>query len=120
MKNVTKKKDELKLEAKDKKLLDEYVLLKKEKDEFEKRLEGVKDSLVKLIDKHAGKIVYSGRNFTTHDKVKYEYSDIVNNISVEIKVLKEREETLQIAKIVSTTRYAKMYELKDALKKDKK
>ncbi|WP_338156873.1 hypothetical protein [Brachyspira hyodysenteriae] len=48
-----------------------------------------------------------------HESKTYQYSEAIQNIETEIKVLKQREETLQIASISKITEYAKVYKLKD-------
>ena len=47
-----------------------------------------------------------------HENTAYQYSDCLVNMETEIKVLKQREVTLQIAKEKQKTEYIKVYELK--------
>ena len=47
-----------------------------------------------------------------HENTSYQYSEAIVNIETEIKVLKQREVTLQIAKEKQKTEYIKVYELK--------
>ena len=54
-----------------------------------------------------------------HENTSYQYSEAIQNIETEIKVLKQREVTLQIAKEKSNSKYIKLYELKGAEHNDK-
>ncbi|ELV05272.1 hypothetical protein [Brachyspira hampsonii] len=48
-----------------------------------------------------------------HENTSYQYSEAIVNIETEIKVLKQREVTLQIAKEKQKTEYIKVYELQN-------
>ncbi|WP_245158112.1 hypothetical protein [Brachyspira suanatina] len=48
-----------------------------------------------------------------HESTTYQYSESIQNIETEIKVLKQREVTLQIAKEKQKTEYIKVYELQN-------
>ncbi|MDA0093507.1 hypothetical protein OFR75_00340 [Brachyspira hyodysenteriae] len=51
--------------------------------------------------------MYNGYNISMHANTSYQYSEAIVNIETEIKVLKQRKVTLQIAKQKSNTRYIK-------------
>ncbi|MCZ9920396.1 hypothetical protein [Brachyspira hyodysenteriae] len=94
-------------------LIEKYIKLKAEEKENEKNIEDLKDEVYKILKKHKGKIVHNGYNISMHESKTYQYSEAIQNIETEIKVLKQREETLQIASISKITEYAKVYKLKD-------
>ncbi|WP_258867543.1 hypothetical protein [Brachyspira pilosicoli] len=54
--------------------------------------------MLNILKAHGDKVVYDGYNITKHEALSYQYSEAIHNIETEIKVLKQREVTLQIAK----------------------
>ncbi|CRF35355.1 hypothetical protein BRSU_2824 [Brachyspira suanatina] len=57
--------------------------------------------------------MHNGYNISMHESTTYQYSESIQNIETEIKVLKQREVTLQIAKEKQKTEYIKVYELQN-------
>lgn len=94
-------------------LIEKYIKLKNDEKKNKENIEDLKDDLYKILKKHEGKIVHNGYNISMHESITYQYSEAIVNIETEIKVLKQREETLQIASISKITEYAKVYKLKD-------
>lgn len=94
-------------------LIEKYIKLKNDEKKNKEDIEDLKDDLYKILKKHEGKIVHNGYNISMHESITYQYSEAIVNIETEIKVLKQREETLQIASISKITEYAKVYKLKD-------
>ncbi|MCZ9892359.1 hypothetical protein PQQ32_08170 [Brachyspira hyodysenteriae] len=101
------------LSKKETSLIEKYIKLKNDEKKNKEDIEDLKDDLYKILKKHEGKIVHNGYNISMHESITYQYSEAIVNIETEIKVLKQREETLQIASISKITEYAKVYKLKD-------
>ncbi|MEI0519067.1 hypothetical protein, partial [Brachyspira murdochii] len=76
-------------------------------------IEALKDDVLSLLKEHEGKVVHNGYNISMHENTSYQYSEAIVNIETEIKVLKQREVTLQIAKEKQKTEYIKVYELQN-------
>ncbi|WP_297249336.1 hypothetical protein [uncultured Brachyspira sp.] len=100
------------LSKKESSLIEKYIKLKNDKKKNEENIEAMKDDVLKLLKAHQGKIVHNGYNISMHENTAYQYSDCLVNMETEIKVLKQREVTLQIAKEKQKTEYIKVYELK--------
>ena len=94
-------------------ILEKYIKLKNEEKKNRENIEVMKDDVLNILKAHEGKIVHNGYNISMHENTSYQYSDAVVNIETEIKVLKQREITLQIAKPKPNTEYIKVYELKN-------
>lgn len=92
-------------------LIEKYIKLKNDEKKNKENIEDLKDDLYKILKKHEGKIVHNGYNISMHESITYQYSEAIVNIETELKVLKQREVTLQIAKEKSSSEYVKVYEL---------
>ncbi|MCZ9877625.1 hypothetical protein OFP91_14550 [Brachyspira hyodysenteriae] len=101
------------LNKKETSLIEKYIKLKNEEKKNKENIEALKDDVLSLLKEHEGKVVHNGYNISMHESKTYQYSEAIVNIETEIKVLKQREETLQIASISKITEYAKVYKLKD-------
>ncbi|WP_295154358.1 hypothetical protein [uncultured Brachyspira sp.] len=93
-------------------LIEKYIKLKNDEKKNSENIEAMKDDVLKILKEHEGKVVHNGYNISMHANTSYQYSESIVNIETEIKVLKQREVTLQIAKPKSNTEYIKVYELK--------
>ena len=107
------------LSKKETSLIEKYIKLKNDKKKNEENIEAMKDDVLNILKAHQGKIVHNGYNISMHNTTTYQYSEAIVNIETEIKVLKQREVTLQIAKEKSNSEYIKVYELKGAEHNDK-
>lgn len=101
------------LNKKETSLIEKYIKLKNEEKKNKENIEALKDDVLKILKEHEGKIVHNGHNITMHESKTYQYSEAIQNIETEINVLKQREETLQIATISKITEYPKVYNLKE-------
>lgn len=104
-----------KLDKKEISLLEKYIKLKNEEKKNKENIDSLKDNVLNILKKHEGKIVHNGYNITMHETSSYQYSEAIQNIETEIKVLKQREVTLQIAKEKQKSEYIKVYELKSSV-----
>lgn len=93
-------------------LLEKYIKLKNDEKKNSENIEAMKDDVLKILKEHEGKVVHNGYNISMHANTSYQYSEAIVNIETEIKVLKQREVALQIAKEKSKSEYVKVYELK--------
>lgn len=100
------------LSKKETSLIEKYIKLKNEDKKNKENIEALKDDVLKILKEHEGKIVHNGYNISMHENTSYQYSEAIVNIETEIKVLKQREVALQIAKEKSKSEYIKVYELK--------
>lgn len=100
------------LSKKETSLIEKYIKLKNEDKKNKENIEALKDDVLKILKEHEGKIVHNGYNISMHENTSYQYSEAIVNIETEIKVLKQREVALQIAKEKSKSEYVKVYELK--------
>ena len=100
------------LSKKESSLIEKYIKLKNDKKKNEENIEAMKDDVLNILKAHQGKIVHNGYNISMHENTTYQYSDCIVNMETEIKVLKQREVALQIAKEKSKSEYVKVYELK--------
>lgn len=94
-------------------LLEKYIKLKNDDKKNRENIEAMKDDVLKILKEHEGKVVHNGYNISMHENTSYQYSEAIVNIETEIKVLKQREVTLQIAKEKQKTEYIKVYELQN-------
>lgn len=99
------------LNKKETSLIEKYIKLKNEEKKNKENIEALKDDVLSLLKEHEGKVVHNGYNISMHENTSYQYSEAIVNIETEIKVLKQREVTLQIAKDKQKTEYIKVYEL---------
>ncbi|MDA0063640.1 hypothetical protein OFS03_10520 [Brachyspira hyodysenteriae] len=99
-------------------LIEKYIKLKNDEKKNSENIESMKDDVLKILKEHEGKVVYNGYNISMHANTSYQYSEAIVNIETEIKVLKQREVTLQIAKQKSNTEYIKVYELQEKIKEE--
>lgn len=104
------KTDVKELTKKETALIEKYLKLKDEEKKNKKNIEAIKEDVIKIVSAHNNKIEYDGRNIIKGKTVTYRYSDAIQNIETELKVLKEREQTLQIANVSKTTEYIKVYD----------
>ena len=93
-------------------IIKKYIKLKKEEKKNKENIDSLKDDVLNILKAHGDKVVYDGYNITKHEALSYQYSEAIHNIETEIKVLKQREVTLQIAKEKQKSEYIKVYELK--------
>ena len=100
------------LSKKETSLIEKYIKLKNEDKKNKENIEALKDDVLKILKEHEGKVVHNGYNISMHENTSYQYSEAIVNIETEIKVLKQREVALQIAKEKSKSEYVKVYELK--------
>ncbi|MEI0493018.1 hypothetical protein R4J17_11345 [Brachyspira intermedia] len=100
------------LNKKETSLIEKYIKLKNEEKKNKENIEALKDDVLALLKEHEGKVVHNGYNISMHENASYQYSEAIVNIETEIKILKQREVTLQIAKEKQKTEYIKVYELK--------
>ena len=109
------------LNKKETSLIEKYIKLKNEEKKNKENIEALKDDVLALLKEHEGKVVHNGYNISMHENTSYQYSEAIVNIETEIKVLKQREVTLQIAKEKQKTEYIKVYELHGSVstRKDK-
>ena len=107
------------LSKKETSILEKYIKLKNDEKKNKENIESLKDDVLKILKEHEGKVVHNGYNISMHNTTTYQYSEAIVNIETEIKVLKQREVTLQIAKEKSNSEYIKVYELKGAEHNDK-
>ena len=99
------------LNKKESSLIEKYIKLKNDEKKNKENIEAMKDNVLNILKAHQGKIVHNGYNISMHENTTYQYSDCIVNMETEIKVLKQREVTLQIAKEKSSSEYIKVYEL---------
>ncbi|ASJ22474.1 hypothetical protein BHAMNSH16_12815 [Brachyspira hampsonii] len=107
------KNDIKELTKKETSLIEKYIKLKNEEKKNKENIEALKDDVLSLLKEHEGKVVHNGYNISMHENTSYQYSEAIVNIETEIKVLKQREVTLQIAKEKQKTEYIKVYELQN-------
>lgn len=107
------KTDVKELTKKETALIEKYLKLKDEEKKNKENIEAIKEDVIKIVSSHNNKIEYNGRNIVKQKAVTYKYSEAIENIEIEIKVLKEREQTLQIANVSKTTEYIKVYDSKE-------
>ncbi|MBW5380151.1 hypothetical protein E6A50_02035 [Brachyspira hampsonii] len=107
------KNDIKELTKKETSLIEKYIKLKNEEKKNKENIEALKDDVLELLKEHEGKVVHNGYNISMHENTSYQYSEAIVNIETEIKVLKQREVTLQIAKEKQKTEYIKVYELQN-------
>lgn len=103
----------IELNKKETSLIEKYLKLKNEEKKNKENIEALKDDVLSLLKEHEGKVVHNGYNISMHENTSYQYSEAIVNIETEIKVLKQREVTLQIAKEKQKTEYIKVYELQN-------
>ena len=96
-------------------IIKKYIKLKKEEKKNKENIDSLKDDVLNILKAHEDKVVYDGYNITKHETLSYQYSEAIQNIETEIKVLKQREVTLQIAKEKQKSEYIKVYELKSSV-----
>lgn len=101
------------LTKKETSIIEKYIKLKAEEKKNKENIEDLKDDVLKILKEHEGKVVHNGYNISMHESTTYQYSESIQNIETEIKVLKQREVTLQIAKEKQKTEYIKVYELQN-------
>ena len=101
------------LNKKESSLIEKYIKLKNDEKKNKENIEAMKDNVLNILKAHQGKIVHNGYNISMHENTSYQYSEAIVNIETEIKVLKQREVTLQIAKEKQKTEYIKVYELQN-------
>ena len=106
------------LNKKETSLIEKYIKLKNEEKKNKENIEALKDDVLKILKEHEGKVVHNGYNISKHENASYQYSEAIVNIETEIKVLKQREVALQIAKEKSKSEYVKVYELQSKNKED--
>ncbi|MBW5398566.1 hypothetical protein E6A47_00685 [Brachyspira pilosicoli] len=104
------KTDVKELTKKETALIEKYLKLKDEEKKNKENIEAIKEDVIKIVSAHNNKIEYDGRSIIKGKKVTYQYSEAIENIETELKVLKEREQTLQIANVSKTTEYVKVYD----------
>ena len=100
-------------------LLEKYIKLKNDEKKNRENIEAMKDDVLKILKEHEGKVVHNGYNISMHENTSYQYSEAIVNIETELKVLKQREVTLQIAKEKSSSEYIKVYELHGSISQGK-
>ncbi|WP_302279414.1 hypothetical protein [Brachyspira pilosicoli] len=96
-------------------IIKKYIKLKKEEKKNKENIDSLKDDVLNILKAHEDKVVYDGYNITKHETASYQYSEAIQNIETEIKVLKQREVALQIAKEKQKSEYIKVYELKSSV-----
>ena len=104
----------MQLSKKETSILEKYIKLKEEDKKNKEKIEGMKNDVLHILKANEGKIIHNKYNITMHENKTYSYSDSITNIETEIKILKQREVTLQIAKEKSISEYIKVYELKES------
>ncbi|MEI0593075.1 hypothetical protein R4K52_04360 [Brachyspira pilosicoli] len=104
------KTDVKELTKKETALIEKYLKLKDEEKKNKENIEAIKEDVINLLKAHDNKIEYNGHNIVKQEAVTYKYSEAIENIEIEIKVLKKREQTLQIANVSKTTEYIKVYD----------
>jgi len=84
-------------------LLDQYLALRKQRDELEERIDALRPSIIDMLHETRDTYMYNSWTFITQQSISWSFSERVEKLQSQLSQLKHDEKSSGIAKIKSKT-----------------